>query len=97
MSSNHKSTDDRARSQRSLPENTSQAPYHVWAGHGQGMPCDRCKRPIEKQEVEYEVEWEAQPQTESLHFHRLCYQEWEVEKAGTDRPLRRRNTTAVLK
>ena len=45
----------------------------TWAGDGSGAVCLLCEIPIEKGQIEYEVEWQNGLDTQLLRFHELCY------------------------
>ena len=46
------------------------------AGTGSGRSCDLCRRLIEKDGVEYEVEWHKGETVRVLRFHLECFQAW---------------------
>jgi hypothetical protein len=54
------------------------APQCLWAGTGSGESCALCDRPIEIQQVEYELEFNTQAAL-VYRFHRICHQAWELE------------------
>jgi hypothetical protein len=43
------------------------APERTWGGMGKGRPCDACGGPIEKVEVEYELDFDGGKTTLRLH------------------------------
>jgi len=45
----------------------------TWAGNGSGALCLLCEFPIERGQIEYEVESQSGPDTQLLRFHELCY------------------------
>jgi hypothetical protein len=53
-----------------LPRITSS---RTWAGDGTGAVCELCESAIEKDQIEYEVEYLNGSQTTLLRFHELCY------------------------
>lgn len=53
-----------------------QKPQRTWAGHGSGTLCDLCHRPIEADQIEYEVELPAGACIPVLNMHLACYEEW---------------------
>jgi hypothetical protein len=53
-------------------------PHRTWAGYGSGAGCDWCRRAIESNQIEYEVELAAGPAPRVLHLHRQCFQDWAV-------------------
>jgi hypothetical protein len=50
----------------------------LWAGAGDGQPCSLCNRPILPQQIEYELQFNQDPQS-VYRFHRICHQAWELE------------------
>lgn len=56
----------------------SQPQQYLWAGAGDGQLCSLCDRPIHPQQIEYELQFSANP-TALYRFHRICHQAWELE------------------
>jgi hypothetical protein len=56
----------------------AKAQQYMWAGAGDGQPCSLCDRPIDAQQIEYELQFNAQPAA-VLRFHRVCHEMWELE------------------
>jgi hypothetical protein len=54
----------------------------TWAGNGQARPCSGCGVPIQKNEVEYEVDLRSGV---TLRLHRRCHIIWMEECAQHDR------------
>lgn len=54
---------------------------YLWAGAGTGEACSLCDRPIFSQQIEYELQFEADPMI-LYRFHRICHQAWELECLG---------------
>jgi hypothetical protein len=65
------------------------APARAWAGAGSGVVCALCRKVIQSNEIEYELELTTDPQLHRdaglpseatqpliLHMHIACYQEW---------------------
>jgi hypothetical protein len=50
----------------------------LWAGAGDGQLCSLCDRLIDSQQIEYELQFGANPET-VYRFHRICHQLWELE------------------
>jgi|SRR5215469_13653718 len=51
----------------------------IYAGYGQGVPCDLCGIPIVADKIEYDV---TDPRDdEFLHFHIACHFAWQRECA----------------
>ena len=70
-------------SQGLLPEKYSEK---MWAGRGNGRPCDGCDRPVLSDQVEYEFEIDG---GRTLRFHLGCAALWEAYRGrgtvrGTD-------------
>jgi hypothetical protein len=64
-----------------LPHET---PARMWAGHGTGRPCALCDKPIEKDEIEYEVEHQTESGVQTFHFHIVCQSVCQLEAARAD-------------
>ena len=56
------------------------APLRTWGGPGAGFPCNLCNLPIAQGEIEFELQFEANPNPISLRFHSLCHAAWELER-----------------
>ena len=51
----------------------------IYAGYGEGVPCDLCDLPIIADEIEYDV---TDPRDDGLlHFHIACHFTWQRECA----------------
>src|SRR6516164_3941036 len=51
----------------------------IYAGYGQGVPCDLCGLPIDADDIEYNV---TDPRDDgSLQFHIACHFTWQRECA----------------
>ena len=68
----------------------------TWARRGCGAPCVICGRPVNADELEYEVEFgtsdDGKPSTD-YHLHNGCYWAWESERRK--RELKRSAETVV--
>jgi hypothetical protein len=51
---------------------------YLWAGAGDGQLCSLCDRSIDPQQIEYELQFNTNPQI-IYRFHRICHQAWELE------------------
>ena len=51
---------------------------YLWAGAGDGQLCSLCDRLIHPQQIEYELQFNSNPQI-IYRFHRICHQAWELE------------------
>jgi hypothetical protein len=58
----------------------------MWGGYGQGRPCSLCGKPIERDEVEYEVEVLVDRAAVTLRLHILCESAWRLECAREHAP-----------
>jgi len=51
----------------------------IYAGYGQGIPCDLCDQPIDCDKIEYDV---TDPRGGKwLHLHFACHSVWQRECA----------------
>lgn len=66
---------DRIR-QNELP---AQLPKTVWAGQGSGEPCSLCDRPIDKTEMEYELDIPVARANSVVRLHLRCHALLELE------------------
>jgi hypothetical protein len=51
----------------------------VWAGKGNGRPCDACDQPITADDAEYEVDV---PPARTVRLHQQCFSAWRSEGAS---------------
>lgn len=51
----------------------------VWAGPGSGQPCSLCGEPVEREEIEYEVEESARGALHTYRLHVPCHSLWYSE------------------
>jgi hypothetical protein len=51
----------------------------TWAGKGTGLDCVVCDRPITSLQVEFELQFAAEPSRLILRMHRECLAAWERE------------------
>jgi hypothetical protein len=65
---------------RKLP---SRQPDATWGGPGVGAVCAVCERPVTKQEMEFEIEFEhdGAPDLDKFHVHIRCFAAWEFERS----------------
>jgi hypothetical protein len=58
------------------------AEARVWAGPGLGLPCAVCDQAIERDDLEYELEFALGPGTplQPYRFHRRCHAAWQLER-----------------
>jgi len=49
----------------------------TWFGPGAGQPCDLCRRPMTRTEIECECEQAGGP---TLRFHQACFAIWDDER-----------------
>jgi len=57
-------------------------PERVWGGLGSGESCAVCGRTVDKQDVELELEFSANPGAGPTvyHVHARCFAAWEFER-----------------
>jgi len=65
----------------------SEAPTRFWGGFGTGRPCALCDKPIQSDEIEYEVK-PTGAAVQTLWFHRVCHYAWQLECARVKRKPR---------
>src|SRR5260370_42350769 len=59
--------------QRKLP---NRPPDRLWGGPGVGAPCAVCDRPVDKAEMEFEIQFArggGTPYFDVFHVHTRCY------------------------
>jgi hypothetical protein len=57
-----------------------QHPIRIWGGSGTGeQSCSLCERVIERDEVEYELEYGLETGVRMTRFHFLCHAAWQLE------------------
>jgi hypothetical protein len=61
------------------------SPDRVWGGPGVGAPCAVCELPIEKAEMEFEIQFAVDGKggggdLDKFHLHRRCFAAWEFER-----------------
>jgi hypothetical protein len=66
----------RRSSEADAVDGSNERPARAWAGHGKGTRCDHCHRPIEADQVEYEVELLVDKHPKTVTVHLDCYEEW---------------------
>jgi hypothetical protein len=62
----------------------ARAPDRTWGGPGVGAPCSVCERPVTKQELEFEIQFEHNgdmPGLDKYHVHIRCFAAWEFERS----------------
>ena len=58
-------------------------PPRMLGGPGSGQLCSLCDRPIERYQIEYEIEQRAAT-TRTFRFHTVCQSIWQLECARAD-------------
>lgn len=56
-------------------------PVGIWGGYGSGLLCSLCNEVIQRDQVEYEIEFECGDGRKTYRFHFLCHAAWQVECA----------------
>jgi hypothetical protein len=79
---------ERARQKMRRGTLPSDSEARVWAGPGLGLPCDVCDQPIERDDLEYELEFATDPARppQAYRFHRRCHAAWQLERTSTRNP-----------
>jgi len=60
-------------------------PDRTWGGPGVGAPCSVCELPVERNEVEFEIQFARDgdnPGLDKYHVHIRCFAAWEFERRG---------------
>jgi hypothetical protein len=55
----------------------------MWGGYGTGQLCALCDKPIQPNEIEYEVEHPGAA-VQTFRFHIVCLSAWQLECARDD-------------
>jgi hypothetical protein len=58
-------------------------PDRAWSGHGVGAPCAVCQLPIQRYDLEFEIQFEhdgAPPELDRFQLHLRCFAVWELER-----------------
>ena len=61
----------------------SRRPDRTWGGPGVGAACAVCELPVEKTEMEFEIEFARDgdnPGLDKFHVHFRCFAAWEFER-----------------
>ena len=54
----------------------------VWGGYGTGRPCSLCREPVQRDQIEFEVDGAGHV----LIFHMICQGVWHLECAPATAP-----------
>ena len=58
-------------------------PDRTWGGPGVGIVCTVCEKPVTRDELEFQIEFEgdgATPVVDRFHVHIRCFAAWEFER-----------------
>jgi hypothetical protein len=58
-------------------------PDRTWGGPGIGASCTICEKPVTRDEMEFEIEFEhdgIKPGLDKFHVHIRCFAVWELER-----------------
>ena len=58
----------------------SEVPSHMWGGDGTGQVCSLCDMPIQRDEIEIEIDSKG-PAGQTFRFHIVCRFVWQLECA----------------
>ncbi len=67
--------------QKQLP---GEVPSQLWGGPGTGELCALCDKPIQKDDMEYELEGTLDGKVRTFRFHVVCQSVWQLECARAD-------------
>ena len=54
-------------------------PDRTWGGPGVGASCTICELPVQRDEMEFEIEFDT-PGLDKFHVHVRCLAAWELER-----------------
>ena len=60
-----------------------QEPSRMLGGPGSGQLCSLCDKPIERYQIEYEIE-HRETAVQTFRFHTVCQSVWQLECARDD-------------
>jgi hypothetical protein len=66
----------------------SRPPDRTWGGPGVGAPCTVCGVPVERDEMEFEIQFARDgdnPGLDKFHVHIRCFAAWEFERESRGR------------
>jgi hypothetical protein len=61
----------------------ARGPDRTWGGPGVGAECSVCGRPVTREELEFEIQFErdgGSPGLDKFHVHLRCFAAWEFER-----------------
>jgi hypothetical protein len=67
----------------------SRAPDRTWGGPGVDAECSVCGKPVTKDDLEFEIQFEyggTIPGLDKLHVHIRCFAAWEFERRKASSP-----------
>ena len=50
----------------------------MWGGYGTGKLCSLCDKPIQSDDIEFQVK-PIEAAVRTLRFHRICHYAWQLE------------------
>jgi hypothetical protein len=60
-------------------------PDRTWGGPGVGAPCAVCAVPVDKDQLEFEIQFARNgdnPRLDKYHVHVRCFAAWEFERGS---------------
>jgi hypothetical protein len=79
---------DQAREAVKIGKLPARAPDRTWGGPGIGAACAVCDKAIEKDQLEFEIEFTRAadfPGLDTFHVHLRCFAAWEFERTKVTR------------
>jgi hypothetical protein len=67
------------------------ASSRFWDGFGAGVPCALCDKPIQPEDIEYDVK-PIDAAVQTLRFHKVCHSAWQLECDRLNRQSPRRTS-----
>jgi hypothetical protein len=76
----HPSIRDKARRVVITGKLPTRPPDRVWGGRGEGAECSICDIPVQRDDVELELEFIRAGEITTHHLHVDCFTAWERER-----------------
>jgi hypothetical protein len=78
---------DKARAAIQSGKLPARGPDRTWGGPGVGALCAVCELPVNKDDLEFEVQFArdgGSPGLDKFHAHVRCFAAWELERRSTE-------------
>jgi hypothetical protein len=70
------------------------APESMWGGPGSAIECSICGKVVERQELEFELQFVREagdPAPQTCHLHIRCLEAWQLERRVQEQPVAARS------